>query len=123
MARILVVEDDPLLRASVKRILEKAGHEVWVAAAPHAAINMLENTPVDVVVTDIHMPGMSGVDLILKIDQTKVIAMSGGGVSRAADDALADAKLAGAAHTLPKPFQARELIDAIEAVLKEPGTA
>jgi DNA-binding response OmpR family regulator len=117
----MVVEDDPLLRGSVKRILEKAGHQVWVAAAPHAAMNMLENTPVDVVVTDIHMPGMSGVDLILKIDHHKVIAMSGGGASRAAGEALADAKDAGARHTISKPFQASELIAAIEAVLKEPG--
>jgi DNA-binding response OmpR family regulator len=126
MARILVVEDDALLRKSVTRILAKAGHEVWETAGPQAAMSILSQTPIDVVVTDIHMPGMSGVELILQIDQgqrPRVIAMSGGGVSRRAEDALAAASDAGAGRTLEKPFEARELIAAIEAVLRDPGAA
>lgn len=126
MARILVVEDDPLLRRSVHRLLVKAGHEVWETAGPQAAMALLSQTPMDVVVTDIHMPGMSGVELILRIDQgnsPKVIAMSGGGVSRRAGDALADAREAGAQRTIEKPFESRELIEAIEAVLRQPGEA
>lgn len=123
MARILVVEDDPLLRRSVHRLLVKAGHEVWETAGPQAAMALLSQTPMDVVVTDIHMPGMSGVELILQIDPSsspKVIAMSGGGVSRRAGDALADAREAGAQRTIEKPFESRELIEAIEAVLRLP---
>lgn len=124
MARILVVEDDNLLRTSVQRILEKAGHEVWAMPGPEAAMSHLARNPVDVVVTDIHMPRMSGVDLILKIDQSqrpRVIAMSGGAVGGEAEDTLAEARDAGVERTLAKPFEARQLIEAIEAVLANPG--
>lgn len=124
MARVLLVEDDSLLRKSVQRILSRAGHEVWETTGPKVAIHMLQQVPVDVMITDIYMPGMNGVELITRLDRSrcpKVIAMTGGGVTRTPDSLLDDARKAGAERTLEKPFESRELIEALDSVL--PGTA
>lgn len=120
MARVLLVEDDGLLRKSVHRILEKAGHEVWETTGPKVAMSMLQQVPVDVMITDIYMPGMNGVDLINRVDRTRcpqIIAMTGGGVSRSAEDVLVDAAAAGAGYTLEKPFESRELLEAMNTLL------
>jgi two-component system chemotaxis response regulator CheY len=120
MARVLLVEDDNLLRKSVHRILSRAGHEVWETTGPKVAMHMLTQVPVDVMITDIYMPGMNGVELITRLDRTqcpKVIAMTGGGVTRTPEALLDDARLAGAQRTLEKPFESRELIEALDWVL------
>lgn len=120
MARVLLVEDDGLLRKSVHRILEKAGHEVWETAGPKVAMSMLQQVPVDVMITDIYMPGMNGVDLINRVDRKRcpqIIAMTGGGVTRSAEDLLGDAARAGAGRTLEKPFESRELLEAMNSLL------
>jgi len=121
MARVLLVEDDGLLRKSVHRILTRAGHEVWETTGPKVAMHMLEQVPVDVMVTDIYMPGMNGVDLISVIDRNRcprVIAMTGGGVSRTAEDLLVSARAAGAQYTLEKPFESRELVEAVNTLME-----
>jgi len=120
MARVLLVEDDGLLRKSVHRILSRAGHEVWETTGGKVAMHMLEQVPVDVMITDIYMPGMNGVELIHRIDRGKcprVIAMTGGGVTRTPEALLDDARLAGAQRTLEKPFESSELIEAVDAVM------
>lgn len=121
MARVLLVEDDGLLRKSVHRILSRAGHEVWETTGPKVAMHMLEQVPVDVMITDIYMPGMSGVELINRIDRARcprVIAMTGGGVARTSESLLADARQAGAERTLEKPFESSELMEALDSLLK-----
>ena len=126
MARVLLVEDDGLLRKSVHRMLEKAGHEVWETTGGKVAMHMLQTVPVDVMITDIYMPGMNGVELIGKVDRTKcprVIAMTGGGVSTTPADLLDQAHQAGAQQMLEKPFESRQLIDAVAAVMEQPAEA
>ncbi len=121
MARVLLVEDDGLLRKSVHRILERAGHEVWETSGPKVALHMLDQVPVDLIITDLYMPGMNGLDLIQAVDRNRcahIIAMTGGGVSRGPGDLLEDARRAGAEWTIEKPFEAGELVSAVSSVLQ-----
>lgn len=122
MARVLVVEDDALVRTSVHRVLEREGHEVWESSGARTALKMLTVVPVDVIITDIYMPEMNGLDLISQLcawqqPNRHVIAMTGGGVMREAGDLLQDARRFGARATLEKPFGPRELSQAVDQVL------
>ena len=64
MARGLVVDDNPLNANLAKLQLQRAGHAVETAPGAQAALARIEGAPFDVVVTDISMPGMSGIDLL-----------------------------------------------------------
>lgn len=126
MARILVIDDDGLVLRGALRLLERAGHEVWEATNPKTALHMLQAVPVDVVVTDVYMPGMNGVELVRRLSKRdtcrRVIAMTGGGVLNTAAEMLAQARIAGAERTIEKPFGPGELVSAVDAVLAmEPG--
>src|SRR3546814_16338180 len=83
MAVILVVEDEPLVRDTIRLSLETGGYQVIIAADGREGIAMLRNNTVDVVVTDLIMPEQEGLETIRIIrrdyPQTKVIAISGGG--------------------------------------------
>ena len=123
MARILLVEDDGLVRKSVHRALERAGHEVWESAGPKTALHMLDCVDVDVVITDIYMPGMNGVELIRRLEHRdhcrSVIAMTGGGVTRTSSELLAEAAAVGADRTIEKPFGPDKLLTAVKEVLQQ----
>ena len=112
MANILVVDDEPDLRFILRRLFERAGHTVSEAGHGAMALELVAATRPDLVVTDMMMPVMGGVDLIkrLRADTTTatipIMAVSG------------DSHLAGAADVvLAKPFQRTELIARAEALL------
>ena len=67
MKRILLVEDDPAVSYVLKRYLEAAGFAVLAASGPREALGLFASTPVDLVVTDYRMPGMSGEELLLQL--------------------------------------------------------
>jgi DNA-binding response OmpR family regulator len=99
-----------------------AGHQVLEAADGNKALRICREEPVDLVVTDIHMPGKNGLELIRDLQRDlprqKVLAMSGG----AAIDANGDLYLArslGALGTLRKPFSVKELLGAVNELLDE----
>ena len=121
MARVLVVEDDNLVRKSVHRILERSGHEVWESAGARTALHMLTVVPMDLIITDVYMPGMNGLELMAHLtgrhQSQHVIAMTGGGVVRGAGDLLDEARRIGADGTLEKPFGPRELNAVVDGVL------
>ena len=121
MARVLVIDDDALVLKSAQRLLARAGHEVWEATTPKTALHLLQAVPVDVVVTDVYMPGMNGVELVRRLSGRetcrRIIAMTGGGVLNTAKELLAQARIAGAERTLEKPFGPGELVGAVDAVL------
>jgi len=121
MARVLVVEDDTLVRKSVHRILERSGHEVWESTGAKTALRMLSVVAVDVIITDVFMPGMNGLELMQHLTgrhpTQHVIAMTGGGVMREAGDLLVEARRIGADGTLEKPFGPRELNAVVDGVL------
>lgn len=124
--RILLVEDDDALRLTLRRSLERAGYETVEAAHGREALARLAEGPVDLVITDIVMPEMEGVELILQLRRSHprlpVIAMSGGGRT-GGDEYLKLARAGGAAKLLAKPFKPEQLLLAVREVLSSPDPA
>ena len=113
MSRILVVDDEPDQRFLLRRILEKAGHEVTDVCDGAAALAaVLERRP-DLLVTDIMMPVMNGVELIGRLRSDPAMAgipiLAASGDTQLAD--MADA-------ILPKPYSWQRLIAVADALLK-----
>jgi DNA-binding response OmpR family regulator len=117
---ILVVDDDQDLRQLVCRMLDQQGHRTLEASNGIAGLRILETTPVDVILTDVVMPDLEGLEFIRRIRRlslsSKVIVMSGGGRG-SAGDYLALATLFGADATLPKPFSATELGEVVQRIM------
>jgi two-component system C4-dicarboxylate transport response regulator DctD len=66
-AQILIVDDDPLTRYSLKEMMSLEGYTVRAAEDAETAMAMLNESPSDVVITDISMPGLSGFDLLKSV--------------------------------------------------------
>jgi len=120
MARILVVDDEPLVCEMLQVFLSRVGHHVVIAHDGKRAIHAIEDGPIDLVIADIVMPEKDGLEIItqLKTDRPglKVIAISGG--SRIGNfDFLSMAKALGACATFYKPLDNRELLGAVERCL------
>jgi DNA-binding response OmpR family regulator len=120
MRRILLIDDDDELRSALRRTLERAGYEVVAAADGEAGMRALADTTVDLVLTDIFMPNMEGIETIRALrrhhPEVPIIAMSGGTGFRA-EDYLDVASSFGAIAVLAKPFESRELLAAIAKAL------
>ncbi len=123
MARILVVDDDPLLRRTLRSVLERAGYVVDEAADGALALQAVAAHKPDLVLTDIVMPNREGVETIgelRKMDaKLPIIAMSGGG-SVGGQFFLTLAAQFGATATLTKPIRQADLLGAVGSCLKAP---
>ena len=130
MANILVVDDEIEVGTAIRRVLERAGHIVSVAHNATAGLNVVAQQAPDVVITDIIMPKVHGVELIKilheRFPRIRVIAISGGGSfgpqgykpdAISTNAYLAAAREAGAAEVLTKPFDLTDLIGAIRRLL------
>ncbi|MBI3782010.1 MAG: response regulator [Deltaproteobacteria bacterium] len=120
MAKILLVDDDAAFRSMLRRTLQRLGHEVVEAEDGEEALRTLRKLAVDLVITDIIMPNVEGIETIRALRRDypglKIIAMSGGGrVVRS--DYLEIAEAFGAACVLRKPFPNEQLCAAIDAAL------
>ena len=120
MSRILVVDDEQANRQMVVTILRDAGHTVEAASNGAVALSHLGTGAWDLLVTDMHMPVMDGVELISQCRELHpglaVIAISGGNF--AGDTSrLADAGLMGATETVSKPYKVEDLMHAVERAL------
>ncbi len=119
MTQILVVDDVPGVRHSIVSILKRAGHDVEEADSGTRALEMVDRFKPHIVVTDVMMPGIDGVETIDRIKQkvptAKFVAVSGGGSLVQADEALKMAAVAADA-ILAKPFGNDDLLETIETV-------
>jgi CheY-like chemotaxis protein len=126
MARVLVIDDQPDVRAVIRRMLAAAGHEVLEAGDGAAALGILAQHPTDALISDLYMPGMDGLELARELrklpSRPAIIAISGGGFGRQVDVLDIAAEL-GAAATLPKPFTRHQLLGAVERVLAKGATS
>lgn len=121
MARILLVDDEPMLRETLRIALSGAGHAVTVAQDGKAALAVLaKDASFDVVVTDILMPETDGLEMIMRLRKdsghVRIIAMSGGGRTRNMD-MLDFASSFGADAVLAKPFLPKQLIASVQDVM------
>jgi CheY-like chemotaxis protein len=118
MARILLIEDEDVVRATLRKVLENAGYEVLEAANGEQALRLEESGPVDLVVTDIIMPQMDGfgaIHLLRKRDPGIAILAVTGGTA----DYLQAAKDRGAGEVLQKPFDNKTLLDTVSRLLDD----
>ena len=122
MALILVIDDDPALRTTIKRILTNAGHSVLEAEDGAAGLEQLKERGPALVVTDIYMPNMEGIEMIREIrrlnPEIKIAAMSGGSPS-GNEPILLWAQRTGADAILPKPFRSAELVETVNRLLTD----
>jgi CheY-like chemotaxis protein len=120
MARILIVDDDEQIRTMLRATLERAGHEVTEAPDGRQALSLYQQLPADVVLADIIMPEMEGIETILRLRRdhpdVKIIAMSGGG-HIGPQSYLASAQHCGARYTFTKPIDREQLLGAIRELV------
>jgi two-component system response regulator FlrC len=118
MARVLVVDDDLACRVLAALLLEHSGHSPTAVASVDRALERLADSKVDVVITDLNMPGRSGVDLLALMHECgftqPVVLMTGSD-----DDALIRRTVElGATSVLRKPYGTGELEAAVDGALR-----
>lgn len=120
MARILIIDDEESIRVLLRKILERAGHEVIEAVDGEKGTEFFYQTPADLIVTDILMPEKEGLQTIMDIrrdfPEVRIIAISGGGTVEP-ETYLKLAKKFGADRTIVKPFRASELLAMVAELL------
>ena len=122
MAKILVFDDEPSILLMIKKMLEKAGHEVDLALNGKDGMELFEKNKPDLVITDIIMPIKEGLETILELRKKhpglKIIAISGGG-RISPDGYLPGAKLLGADMVFQKPLVQKEFMEAVSMLLNK----
>ena len=118
-ARILVVDDSVLTLEVIQRNLSAAGYDVYTAASVHQAVDFLEHDSVDLVITDIKMPKISGLELLKYVKEnlkdTEIMIITGYPSVKGAVEAVKD----GAKDYLVKPFTDEELLAAVAKMLEK----
>jgi CheY-like chemotaxis protein len=116
MSSSLVVEDGDLFRDIIKETLELEGHHVSGAASGEEAVRLCQELTFDLVITDIVMPEMNGLDLISFLRRfhpnLPILAFSG-----ASETLLEEAMARGATRKLVKPFSSDELLAMVDKIL------
>lgn len=124
MAHILVIDDDPVLRRVIMLALEGAGHSVLRCENGRKAIDFLAHDHADLLITDIIMPEMDGVETVRAARRLQphlpILAISGGG-SFDPGDYLGIARAFGATAILPKPFRPAEIVELVAKLLADRG--
>ncbi len=120
MARIVIFEDEPALRALLAEELEEAGHAVRACGTGRAAHDPATVGDADLVVTDLMMPDCDGLEVIAAVRRlnpgARIVAMSGGGRT-VATDFLPMARELGADAILRKPFLPEALLGEVARLL------
>lgn len=117
MGNILIVEDDPNVRKLVRVNLAKRGYSVSEAENSQQALALFQSVPVDLVLLDLVLPGLSGVDICAWIrarSEVPIIILS----ARLEEDLKVAALDAGADDYVTKPFSSEELMARVRAFLR-----
>ena len=122
MPRMLVVEDDVTVREVVVSYLRAAGHEVTEAADGQTALELMEERPADLVVLDLMMPGIDGLEVCRRlrlIGDVPIVMLTALGSEQ---DRVVGLEL-GADDYITKPFSPRELVLRVDSILRRTGSA
>ena len=121
-ARILVIDDDETMRASIKRILESESYTVKLAAQANELSEVLDDTPVDLILLDIGLPWINGFELAELLKEHKdlknipLVFVSG----QASQDDMRRAFMVGAHDYIKKPFDIEKLKIVISKLMQAP---
>jgi CheY-like chemotaxis protein len=123
LAKILIVDDDSAVQATIKLLLERAGHSVVVAGDGRNGLAIFESGQFDLLFLDIFMPGMDGLETMRRIHMQKplvpIIVISGRPLALdVGPDFLIMATKLGAVSGLQKPFKAATLLAAVSRGLE-----
>ena len=122
MTTVLLIDDESVLRQAVALTLTRSGHSVSEAADGRVAIDLLNERPFDVVVTDLHMPendGMEVVRLAQSLSPRPAIIVMSGQIAELDGAELLHLFGLGANAVLAKPFAKRELLACIAGLVAE----
>lgn len=122
MATILLIDDEDLLREGLSELLGMSDHTVIEARDGVEALELFDRQKIDLVISDVVMPRMDGVDLVTRLRESHpnlpILTISGGSRVVNARFGLDSALLMGASDSLTKPFNARQLFEKIEQLLQ-----
>jgi len=119
--KILIIEDDPELSMILTAYLEKYDMEVISAEEPYLGLSLLTQNAIDLVILDLTLPGMDGLEVIEKIRAESNVPII---ISSARDD-ITDKVIGlerGADDYMPKPYDPRELVTRIKTILRRTST-
>jgi len=120
MAKILAVDDSASMRQMVSFTLRNAGHEVLEAADGREALEIARKTPVNLVLSDVNMPNMDGIQLIRELRAlpsyrfTPILMLT----TESAASRKQEGKAAGATGWIVKPFDPDQLLATVDRVLR-----
>ena len=122
MAHILIVDDDELIRITLRTILERAGYETTMATNGQDGLNKFRARPADLIILDMILPEKGGIEALIEFRQAqpdvKIIAISGG-VWGKEIDCLQTIKNLGANHCLAKPIHRDDLLGVMGKLLSQ----
>ena len=122
MARILIIDDEAMIRNLLVNILEREGYETITATDGIDGIKIYRENPADLIITDLLMPEKDGLETIMELRRdfkdVKIIAMSGGGKIDP-KTYLQIARTMGAIEIITKPFDLRELLKTVQQLLEQ----
>src|SRR5260221_3043806 len=114
MSEILLVEDEPVIRTELRRLLERHGHKVLEAGFVEEATSHPMGS-LDLVITDLRLPGSAGTEMIARAAGTPVLIMT----SYATVPSAVESMKLGAADYISKPFAHTDLVRAVEQILEK----
>src|SRR5690554_3879997 len=114
MSHILVVEDEPIIRSALRRLLERHHYQVSEAGAVHEAVEQYDLNQFNLIISDLRLPGEPGTELIRKAPETPVLIMTSYASLRSAVDSM---KL-GAVDYIAKPFEHDEMLQAVARIIE-----
>ena len=119
-SKVLVVDDEPTVREVVVGYLRRDGHDVAEAGDGHTALELLESDPPDLIVLDMMLPGVNGLDILRRVRASSAIPVIMLTARAEESDRVAGLEL-GADDYVVKPFSPRELAARVNGVLRRTG--
>lgn len=120
MTKILVIDDDALVVATIKSVLKRKEYDVVCTSSGREAVTLVQQDEFDLAICDMIMPDMEGLETITHLKKLRprlpVIAMSGGGRTKNMDF-LRLAENIGACDSLRKPFSGEDIVKVVERCL------